>query len=452
MTNRTLETQSYLASIPMLCSVEATGITKNQILDHWPQDSIQWNTWIHCVQLNCVETQVFTGLNRFALKVPASIHETLEKKNHHVRKQNTQRRLQFSHLLAEFDTHALPVLLLKGNAIAQEIYKDLDYKQMNDVDLLFKKESLDTLHRIFNKFPLITLGSLQNNFREQEKYSHHWPPFFDRNMAMFIGTHWNLITPLASIKIDPNDLWLRAKTFEYQNHLVCRLANEDFIHHLCLHLSAHKVGVKELADIYNCLGTWKDFDWILFWDIVSKANSEQRVYRALQLSQLLVFNAGVESFLQRLERNKKILNASSKEITQTKLLLSRTNYLSKIEKTYALFALTDDPFEKTKLLAKMWRLLLVPPLKDSLRLTFRTESPSFIDKCCARIIAPWKISKAFSQDLGWALFTLITLRHQWDLAKAWLSFFNDKNKTSWKDKAKALGLDPLKLNSASMLD
>src|SRR5207244_3288798 len=97
-------------------------------------------------------------------------------------------------------------IVLKGNAIAEEIYDDADYKQMNDFDLLFRRQDLHRLAQVYLDFPLQSAAQLGENFRSQEKYSHHWPLFFSPDLKLFIGTHWNIVAPSRNINFP--EKWL----------------------------------------------------------------------------------------------------------------------------------------------------------------------------------------------------------------------------------------------------
>jgi hypothetical protein len=450
-----LKLSGPLASIPGLCAANPSEALIQRIVSLLPKTMDDWEQWLQCVKHNRVETQVLSSITKNNLAAPRWVVAALEDRTNTVRLQNRLRRTNFLRLLAVLREKNVPVILLKGNAIAKEIYGDYDYKQMNDMDLLFKRESLDLLQAIYKEQNYLTIGALGKNPRDQEKFSHHWPMYFNRDLTLFLGTHWNLINPLSKIKIDPNDLWSRAEPLFYEGYEILRLCKEDFLHHLCIHLSPYKVGAKELADIYNSLAYWKSLNWSLFDQIVADAQSYDSVYRALSLSQALMFLNPVQEFLDsiRIKVSPAVLNEVEKRLDVAETILhTRTNHISKIEKTYALFSLTENPIEKTYLLGQMWKLYLFPPLSDAAHLCFEIEPTFKLKQLICRIKAPFIISQAFANDLGWKVFVLVTLSHQWNALKAWFLFLTQFRFRGLNQKAKDLGINLQQLRTIAALD
>ncbi len=450
-----LKLSGPLASIPGLCAAHPSRALVQRIQSLLPKTIDDWEKWVQCIQHNRVETQVLSSISKLNVVPPRWVTAILEDRNNAIRLQNRLRRTSFLKLLATLKDNNVPVILLKGNSIAKEIYGDYDYKQMNDVDLLFKKESLDQLQKIYQHSGYLTIGALGKNPRSQEKFSHHWPLYFNHDLTLFVGTHWNLINPLSDIQIDANDLWKRAEPLTYEGYEIYRLSKEDFVHHLCIHLSPYKVGAKELADIYNSLAHWKSFNWNLFGEIVAKAKSIDAVYRALSLSQNLLFLNPVQSYLDSMQDqvSKGVLDELEKRVdTPENILLTRTNHISKIEKTYALFSLTENPLEKTYLFGQMWKLFLLPPLEEAAHLSFELAPKNELKRLFFRIRAPVTISKAFAKDLGWKVFTMLTLSHGWNLLKTWVLFLTQFRMEGLNKKAKDLGINLQQLKSIAALD
>ena len=81
---------------------------------------------------------------------------------------------------------------------------------MNDIDILIRKEDLATIYAVYAEMGFFSAAELfGNGSRKQEKFSHHSPPFFSRDLACMIGTHWGLITPLAPYQLDYDAIWSR---------------------------------------------------------------------------------------------------------------------------------------------------------------------------------------------------------------------------------------------------
>lgn len=450
-----LKLSGPLSSIPNLCLANPSSFAIERTIALLPKTIEEWEDWLQCVQHNRVESQVYSSILQHQLKIPTWVMTVLFERNQKVRLQNRLRREKFVELLKALKEQQVPVILLKGNALAKEVYGDYDYKQMNDFDLLFQESSLKIVFQIYQDFKYVSLASLGKNPRNQEAYSHHWPPYFNADLTLFLGTHWNLINPFSSIKIHPEDLWNRADTISYEGYPVLRLSKEDFIHHLCIHLSPYKVGVKELADIYNALIHWTSFNWKIFFEIVEQAKSYNSVYRALSLSQSLISLKNVADFLDSIKEHvdpRILAEVEQRTDVPENILRTRTTHISKIEKTYALFSLSDNPFEKTHLLSRMWRLFLLPPLKEAAHLCFVPYPKNSWNALKCRAQAPLLIARALAHEMGWKVFILVSLSHQWNLLRSWLRFLVQPKSVGLREKAKQLGINLTQLTAATTLD
>lgn len=427
------------ASLPLLCLADTSEFSAN-LQELLPQSLSGWHRWLECAQHNRIETQVWKNVQ--GLELPEFIRTGLAERSQVIRHQNQLRRKEAQRLFDKLAERQIPVVVLKGNAISLEIYKDADYKQMNDFDLLFKREDLDRLAEVYQELGYSTAAALGGNFRDQEKYSHHWPLFFSKDMCLFIGTHWGLVSPFGKIKLNDEEIWQRVRPLTHQVH---RLSIEDSLHHFCVHLSPYKVGIKELSDIYNFLIFHRDdINWNFFSRLVEQSNSQESVFRALSLCQSLFDLPGVNAFLEKLKPF--LGKAIKKEMLHRlhppeKILFTRTTHISKIEKTYALFSLTDAPSEKAFLLGKMWRLYLWPSFSEACRLCHDKPEFSLLRYFKVRSRAPLLISQAFIHDLGVGVFIFVTLRHHWQLGRTLLNFAMARKTRSLKDKAQILGLN-----------
>src|ERR1017187_9008026 len=99
----------------------------------------------------------------------------------------------------------LPVIALKGLAVAKTIYGDIALRPMSDMDLLVKEEDLVRASRT-----LLTLGYKQDcpawESTLKIRTFKHLQPFTNKNGAI-IELHWNILNPDSPIKVDLDGLW-----------------------------------------------------------------------------------------------------------------------------------------------------------------------------------------------------------------------------------------------------
>jgi hypothetical protein len=450
-----IEKQNYLLDLYLHSPAEL--VANIQL----PTDPLEINDFLELAAHNKVGANLFLQLKRLGCPIPAALLLPLEETYQKIRAKNIRRLEVGLPILNELKKAKIEVIILKGNAIAEEIFQDIGYKPMNDIDILVKKEDLGAIYEIFLKNHLLTAAALETDIRKQEKYSHHWPPFFDKKLDVFLGTHWNIAAPTRGLDIPVQDFWKDKESFVLMGETYFRLSPMHFLLHLCVHLNSAKTGLREIGDIVKLIeARAHDLSTSEFLEMTIKAHAEHTVYEALSLVSALCSFPFTETVLKKLDQlipdenfKKLVLSRSS---PRHKLLHIRTNYISKIEKTFALFMLTEAPVEKTLLLAKMWKLYLLVPSSEALRLAYDFPDANLFRKITASLVAPIKISHVFINDLGPLIFLIVTMRHQWVLLNSYRHYIIKKIKGepihSLDSYAQSLGLTFKEIKEISALD
>lgn len=446
-----LKLQGFESTLMALCS-------PFPMLDEWPWPKTrdEWKAWYDLAVLNRVETQIYQSCLQKKVQIPEPYLSLLKNRSDEITKQNQLRRLEAKKLFSALEKNNIEFLVLKGNAIAQEIYQNLDYKQMNDFDLLFHKKDLDQLLQIYQDLDYLSAAALEEDFRKQEKYSHHWPPFFSRNLHLFIGTHWNVVSPLSSVKISEEFLWQGAESFVYGDRQLKRLSPQNFFFHFCVHLSPFKLGLKELSDIYNFfISIEPHFSVEEFVQVVKKTQSVDPVYRTVKILESL-FTSGRLSqlcfMLEPLASDKIRKQVQFRTTPALKTLYLRTSHISKIEKNFGLFSLTESPLEKAHFLGKMWKTYLWPSREESFRLCHQIPNKNPLQRVWVSFLSVVRITQALMQDLGPGIFIFVTLRHHVELTKAVLRKIMGRPCPGLEEKVKRLGLNLADLKALSQLE
>ncbi|MFA6238182.1 MAG: nucleotidyltransferase family protein [Bacteriovorax sp.] len=411
---------------------------------------------------NKAAANLYLQIKKANLSLPDTIMKPLAETYQKILAKNTRRLQVGLPILLQMKNAGIDVIILKGNAIAEEIFGDIGYKPMNDIDILVKPTDLDAIHAMFMKNNLLTAAPLEENIRKQEKYSHHWPPFFDKKLDLFLGTHWNVAAPSRGLSIPIEDFWRDKEEFKLMGETFYRLSPMHFVLHLCIHLNSAKTGLREIGDIVKLIeARQSDLSASDFVDRVKNAKAEYEVYEALALTLALkksAFTDAVVLALSEIIQDEKFKAKVLKRMTpRHKLLHIRTNYISKIEKTFALFMLTEAPLEKTLLLARMWKLYLFVPGTTALKLNYEfSDDAGLAKRFMASLFAPIKISQVFINDLGPLIFIIVTLRHQWVLLDSYFNFlfkkFTGKPIKSLDSIARGMGLSFSEIKEISALD
>jgi len=363
---------------------------------------VDWAVFAEPAELNATVPLARATLAKLKLTLPPEIAARFAEIATKVTKANTARLAVGRELLARLAAKKIPVVILKGVLFAETLYRDPNYKKMNDIDILIRKEDLDEIYAVYEEMKFFSAAELfGKEGKKQEKFSHHSPPYFSRDLTCMIGTHWGLITPLAPYKLDYDAIWSRVVDITLAGVPAKAMAPEDNLHHLCVHLPYYKTGVRELADIYNLVRAQK-IDWPLFLDEVRKARTENLVFHALSLVEKLSPRPEIAEVLEQLRSRVSYYyarDAARKTRRAGLVLRSRSVHMSRIEKAYADFSATKHAGEKRKAYARIIGNILAPPADDVVKMS-ALDSPSRAELLVGRLAAPWRISRVFVRDLG----------------------------------------------------
>jgi hypothetical protein len=386
------------------------------------REGIDWRLFDELAEANAVIPLVWSNLRELgcAELVPPQVQAHFEAGAESVRQANDARLTHARELFARFAMHSTPVVILKGVLFAEILYRNPHYKKMNDVDILIRKQDLDTIFAIYQEMRLFSAVELVGGSpRKQEKFSHHSPPFFSRDLKLMVGTHWGLITPLAPYTIDYDAIWSRVIAIDFYGNPAKSMAPEDNLHHLCVHMPYYKCGLRELADIYNLVRHFR-IDWDLFGREVAKAKTENLVYHALSLANRVWPIDDLDKAIALVRPKTSYYfrsDADRKAASLPRLLRGRSTHMSTIEKAYSDLNTTSAPLEKWRAYARMWRGMLLPPRNDVLKMN-ALEDASGLRMLVARIQAPWRVFRVFARDVGPGIFVAILAKCAYDCVRA----------------------------------
>jgi hypothetical protein len=386
------------------------------------QEGIDWELFHELAEVNATGPLVWRNLAALnvADRVPADVRARFEERAQAIREANEARLKNARELFARFAARQIPVVILKGVLFAETIYRDPYYKKMNDVDILILRRDLDAIYDIYEEMRLFSAAELVGGSpRKQEKFSHHAPPFFSRDLKLMVGTHWGLITPLAPYTLDYDAIWSRVVDIDFYGHPAKAMAPEDNLHHLCVHLPYYKCGLRELADIANIV-RHHPIDWDLFAAEMTKAKTENLVYHALSLVHAVWPMPAVQAAIEGARPKTSYYfrrDAARKCASVSRLLRGRSTHMSTIEKAYSDLNTTSDPLAKWAAYARMWRGMLAPPRADVLKMNALADARG-LQLVAARLQAPWRVYRVFARDVGSAIFVAILAKCAYECLRA----------------------------------
>ena len=213
--------------------------------------------------------------------VAVSLHESTRR--------NTLHNLRFNRelclLLNTLEAENIPLIPLKGIVLANKIYENIGLREMNDIDVLARRDDIMRIADILSRTGYSPIAPLCADVTIQTGI--HLPRMIKKGHVNF-EIHWNLTLPGKSYYIDPHGLWQRAVPTKIAGTQTMMFSSEDLLLHICLHTSYHHhfaFGLRPFCDIAEIID---HFSSTLDWQTVVNRACHQRwqkgVYLALRLA------------------------------------------------------------------------------------------------------------------------------------------------------------------------
>ncbi|RDW20419.1 nucleotidyltransferase domain-containing protein [Oceanobacillus chungangensis] len=172
-------------------------------------------------------------------------------------KQNTFQMLFLTAEMEEvskmFAANNIPVLLLKGPALAHDLYGDISLRTSSDLDVLIPIEQLDSAEEI-----LLDLGYQKDDYIKTVlndwKWRHHHITFIHPLKKIKVEIHWRL-SPGPAKEPGFAELWERRRQSKLTNQPMYLLGKSDLFLFLIAHGARHGWSrIRWLLDIHQLVG------------------------------------------------------------------------------------------------------------------------------------------------------------------------------------------------------
>jgi hypothetical protein len=241
---------------------------------------------------------------------------------------------------------------------------------------------------------------------------HRCSPLVSADQSCVVGIHWGLASPRSPWRPDPQAIWARRQPVSAFGEPALRMSWEDTLLHLCVRLPFFKVGVRELADVFN-LARELPLDWDLFAREVRRWGAEDAAWRVLTLARRLArFRLPPERLLREWKASARPFTVADTERRARLghgLVATRSVHLAEIEKAIAVFQLSRRYRERVGALARTWRLACWPRSAELARLLAEPPPPGWIGSLRARARGGACCWRALARDYGARELTAATV-------------------------------------------
>jgi hypothetical protein len=254
---------------------------------------LDWQEILQDAAQNGIAPLLYSNLKQVnhGLNVPPEVMQQLKGSYlwHAIHNANLYRRLE--EILEAFSYEQIPVIVLKGAALAPLLYKDIALRPMRDLDILVRKADLYVADQLLRKLGYVA-GSFRNSEAWYQTHHHHLVPLVAKDGSLCVELHHHIIQPTASICIPIEEFWQRARPTQIGSNTTLLFAPEHLLLHTCLHLAHddHFIGkLISLCDIAGISRHYKEeLDWNQFINEARIYHIQKYVYYALWLAHDMV--------------------------------------------------------------------------------------------------------------------------------------------------------------------
>jgi hypothetical protein len=308
--------------------------------------AIDWACLLRLVQRHRVAGLVHNALSSAEIELPPRIAEALASQARHVARRSLALTAETIRLQRAFDTAKIPVVTLKGIALAQLAYGSLTLKQGHDIDLLVAPEcapeALQLLERegYALRRPALSLNTAQR--RALVRFARD-VEVARRADGLAVELHWRLsYSPVLLKGIDASaptqDVSLSS------GGRVRTLASEELFAYLCVHGAEHFwFRLKWLADLNALLSARSDAEIERLYRFAAAKGAALCAGQALLLRQQLLgakLPSGIAAELQDSGRLAALVAAALNALTGPE---PHTDTMSVMREAVALFLLGRGP-------------------------------------------------------------------------------------------------------------
>jgi len=156
-------------------------------------------------------------------------------------------------LFEKISDRNLRVMPLKGIYLGEALYGDITLRPVSDIDILCRKEDLDTMHCILESMgyrqPVIYKSKLHERLLQGK--SSHCPPYCSKQLGQ-VEVHTHTLPGIGYDHELMESVWRSSKPFSFGGAKLNGLSLEDQLFHLSLHLHHHAAGSGGIALYWFC--------------------------------------------------------------------------------------------------------------------------------------------------------------------------------------------------------
>ena len=202
--------------------------------------------------------------------------------------------------------HDIPVIALKGAALAGSLYGDIGLRPMVDLDLLVRHEDADTSESIVRELGYRSMGNdrIQSEMRTSDR---QLAAMASLSKPVVIEIHTHIVEVDSPLRFDIDGFWQRAVETDVFGLQSLTLGPADLITHLSINFFKDRrfysySALGQLCDLAEATRFYaQEIDWNRLTSVIAQLNLQSSVFYGLYLAQHLLGAPVPDQVLRRLE-------------------------------------------------------------------------------------------------------------------------------------------------------
>ena len=268
------------------------------------QEEVPWNDFLRLVGGLGLSPFVAYRLQQDPYGVPAAVRNQILDWSRANTLRQLRRHAVLRRIAGSLDEARIPLIVLKGMALAYIAYPNPYCRSMADIDLFVPRANLERAIQVVRDLDLREVRVC---------FSQQGPAFASPDHLVYIEIHGSLLS-FEKFGVDSDSLWSRSRAGDLGGIQVRVLCPEDFVEHLCLHVGPHHLYaslLQQLLDLRFYLEKHgAEIDWQAVANRSVQIGSSVWVYLTLWLAQELLGAPVPAGFFQACPAPKRLADLS----------------------------------------------------------------------------------------------------------------------------------------------
>jgi len=221
----------------LCCAAAAFNAERRNQLGIIIESSVNWEVVMSAAPRQGVMQSVYRALvPAFASHLPPPVRDRMRREVQGNAVRNCHLAAEAVRLCRLLEKHGVRALVLKGPALAADVYGDVTLRQFNDLDLLVRQADLGVAVSALAADGFHTKARLN----QMRGLLSSWEVTLVHGRCLFeLDLHWRLSPPYFPFTPEGDQLWCRAVEVDLGVGHVSTLCPEDLVLFLCAHGAKH---------------------------------------------------------------------------------------------------------------------------------------------------------------------------------------------------------------------